>query len=226
MESALILDFDLRIPAEVYTLERFREWCRSEDFPETGRLDFLDGEVEIDMSPEDLYPHGVVKSALASALHALVAGDRDAGNVFVDRTRVSSREAGLSVEPDVVVVLWSSLAAGTVREVPAARGGEGRFIELEGAPDLVVEVVSDRSVQKDRERLPRLYARAGVPELWLADARGEELLFTIQTLTPSGYAEQPADADGWTPSPTLGREVRLVRQRTHFSRFRYSLQHR
>jgi len=226
MESALILDFDLRLPAEIYTLESFRRWALSDAFPESGRIDYLDGEVEIDMSPEDLYTHGAVKAAISTALCTLVVEERDAGSVFIDRTRISSPIADLSVEPDVVVVLWGSLDGGRVREIPAARGGDGRFIELEGAPDVVVEVLSDSSVKKDRERLPALYAKAGIPELWLVDARGEELAFSIQGLTPLGYASRPADADGWMRSAVLGVSFRLRRERTHGARWRYRLERR
>jgi len=109
------------------------------------------------MSPEDLHTHGTVKVAFASALHTLVA-DSDQGEVFVDRTRVVSRFAALSVEPDDVVVLWESLRSGRVRYVPSDT-------EIEGAPDVIVEVVSDGSIRKDTQRLPPLYSRAGIPEL-------------------------------------------------------------
>jgi hypothetical protein len=39
----------LRIPPEVGTLEGFRRWTSSECFPEDGRIDFLAGELEIDL---------------------------------------------------------------------------------------------------------------------------------------------------------------------------------
>ncbi|HXU44813.1 MAG TPA: Uma2 family endonuclease, partial [Thermoanaerobaculia bacterium] len=67
------------------------------------------------------------------------------GALFSDRTRVVSPAAGLSVEPDVVVVLWESLRQGRIREIPAAKAEADRFIELEEAPDLIVEIVSDSS---------------------------------------------------------------------------------
>lgn len=221
--AAVILDEDLHIPAGISSLDRFRHWSRSEHFPDRGRIDYLNGTLEVDLSPEDIYTHGVVKSAIASRLHGLVT-EAGRGNVLIDSTRIVCPEAGLSAEPDIVVVLWQSLKDGRIREVPAARGGEGRFIELEGAPDLVVEIVSDRSVHKDRERLPRLYAAAGVPELWTADARGEDMLFEIQVLTPEGYVRRPADPEGWAESPLLGRSCRLLRRKTELSRWGYELQ--
>lgn len=45
-----------------------------------------------------------------------------------------------------------------MKEVPAASGAADRYVELRGGPDLVVEIVGDASVGKDRNRLPELYA--------------------------------------------------------------------
>lgn len=204
----------LHIPAGVHVLDEFRRWCHGGEFPERGRIDYLQGDVEVDMSAEDLFTHGTPKAAIAARLHAMVVED-GRGTVFVDCTRVVSPAARLSVEPDVVVVLRESVAAGRVRLVPSSPPRAGRYVELEGAPDLVVEVLSDSSVSKDRLRLPELYARAGVAELWLADARGETPALEIRTLRPAGgYSRVPADGDGpdaWTPSPLLGCRFRLRR---------------
>jgi len=221
---AVIFEEQLAVPAGVSDLKRFRRWTWAETFPERGRIDFLAGTVEVDLSPEDLYTHGVVKTTITARLYPLVV-DSGRGSLFSDRTRVVSPAAGLSVEPDVVVVLWESLRQGRIREVPAGKAKEGRFIELEGAPDLIVEVLSDSSARKDRERLPRRYAAAGVPELWLADSRGAEVAFEIHTLSTAGaYERQPPDAEGWSYSPLLARRVRLVRRRNELSRWVYDLE--
>jgi Uma2 family endonuclease len=151
--------------------------------------------------------------------------DTGRGCLFSDRTRVVSPEARLSVEPDVVVVLWESLRQGRIREIPAAKAEEGRFIELEGAPDLVVEIVSDSSKRKDRERLPPPLRQGGDTRA-LADCRGDDLAFEIRTLSSAGYELQPTDAAGWRHSPLLGRRVRLVRSRNEFSRWVYDLETR
>ena len=112
-EHAIIFEDNFEIPMHALTFEGFRRWVHSPEFPETGRIDFLDGDIEVDMSPEDLHTHGIVKVAISSKLHTLVAGRL--GEVFSDRTRVVSRFAALSAEPDVVVVLWRSLQEGRVR---------------------------------------------------------------------------------------------------------------
>ena len=48
----------LSIPASARTLLGFVGWCHSPSFPEQGRIDYLAGDLEVDMSPEDLYTHG------------------------------------------------------------------------------------------------------------------------------------------------------------------------
>lgn len=212
----------LRIPAGARGLDGFRRWARSPEFPETGRIDYLAGELEVEMSPEDLYTHGAPKAEIAATLQELIARSGE-GVVFVDRARVTVPEAGLSAEPDVTVVLWESLDSSRVREVPAAGAAAGRFVELQGPPDLIVEVVSDGSVTKDRERLPALYAAAGVPELWLVDARGPRIDFTVQSLAGASYGKTFRRGE-WLASPLLGREVRLSRSRAAASRWSYRLE--
>ena len=215
----------LHIPAKAFRLEGFRAWAQSRAFPEHGRIDFLEGDLEIDMSPEDLYTHGTVKTAITATLHFLVA-EPGLGYVVSDRSRVSSPQADLSAEPDVVVLFWGSIERGQVKEVPSAKGEPGRYVELEGAPDLVVEVISDSSVRKDRRRLPGRYAAAGVPELWLVDARSrvKGLQFEIRTLEAGAYRLLEPDAEGWIPSPLLGRRFRLTRRQAYPGRWTYLLE--
>jgi Uma2 family endonuclease len=208
---AIFVEENFRIPEDASSFSGFQRWIESREFPETGRIDYLEGDVEVDMSPEDLFTHGAPKTAITSKLYILVDG-AGLGNVFTDSTRLASRFADLSVEPDVLVVLHDSLATGKVRLSPAARRkGPGRFSGLEGATDLVVEIVSDGSVKKDTQRLPPLYARAGVPELWIVDARGEDLRFEIHSLHNGRYQTVQPDTGGWLRSPHLGRAFRLIR---------------
>jgi Uma2 family endonuclease len=223
-EHAVIFEQELRIPTDAFTQEGFADWVGSESFPETGRIDFLAGDVEVEMSPEDLYTHGVVKTAVVLTLGDLIVRT-DRGDVFTDSTRVTSRFAQLSAEPDVVVVFRETLESGRVRLVPSQSREADRYLAIEGAPDLVVEVVSDGSQKKDTERLPPLYARAGIPEMWLADARGMEIRFTIFSLDGGSYRAVPPDTDGWTASPRLGRSFRLIRRRLDPLPWRYVLEH-
>lgn len=221
-EYAVIPEENWPVPPEAFTFEGFQRWLDSGGFPETGRIDFLAGQVESEMSPEDLHTHSVVKTAIGLVLGTLIY-ETGLGDVYVDSTRLTSKPAGLSVEPDVFVVLRETLESGRASFIPSSRGRSSR---VEGASDLVVEIVSDSSVTKDNQRLPRLYARAGVPEFWLADCRWDALRFEIHTLEEGRYVLQQPDADGWTRSPLLNRSFRLVRWSEPPFPWRYRLEYR
>lgn len=214
---------DLRIPNDIFDFEGFQRWVDSGDFPDTGRIDYLEGDIEVGISPEDLQTHSLPKGALYATLHSLAAGRL--GDVYTDRARVTNRFAGLSADPDVVVVFWDSLKAGRVRYVPAASGEPDRSSAIDGSPDLVVEVVSDSSERKDYQRLPLQYAKAGIPEMWIADARKTEVRFEIHTLKAGQYVRIESDEDGWIMSPLFGSAFRLTRQRTPTSSWYYILEH-
>ena len=213
----------LHIPRQTRDLAGFRAWAVSPHFPERGRIDFLAGDLEVDMSPEELQTHSLVKAEISSVLHFLVAR-AGLGEVHIDRTRISNPAADLSVEPDIVVILWETFDSGRLRRVPSARK-PGRFMEMEGAPDLVVEILSDSSVHKDRVRLPPLYAAAGVPELWLVDARKAPIRFEIQSLGPAGYRGIDPDPEGWFQSPRLSLSFRLQRRELRPGHWSYRLEH-
>jgi Uma2 family endonuclease len=153
--STLLLDQGIEIPT-IHTLEEFRRWSRSEGFPPRGRIDYVSGRIEIDMSPEDVFTHGTLKAEVATAIKRRV-DELDLGHTFIAETRVSSAAADLSAEPDVMVISHQSLEQGRVRLVPKATGEPDRYVEVEGGPDLVVEIVSDSSEPKDLQRLPQAY---------------------------------------------------------------------
>lgn len=214
---------NLRIPEDANTYDGFLRWSESGEFPETGRIDYLAGKIEVDTSPEDLYTHSAVKTAVALTLINLVS-ESERGEVFIDRTQVRSRFAQLAAEPDFVIVLDTSSDAGQVRRATSKRYPD-RIVALEGAPDIVIEIVSHSSVKKDYERLPPLYARAGIPELWIIDARSEDLLFSLHTLRDGNYEPVSPDSEGWLPSPRLGQVFRLLRwKRPNSGMWKYKLE--
>ena len=92
--------------------------------------------------------------------------------------------------------------------------------------DLVVEVVSDGSVTKDLKLLPPIYAKAGVPELWIADLRNDKVKLQIQTLDDGKYVVLASDKGGWMNSPRLGFAFRLTRHKTPMDSWHYVLEHR
>jgi Uma2 family endonuclease len=91
-------------------------------------------------------------------------------------------------------------------------GAKGGYVELEGIPDMVLEVMSDSSVHKDTEQLRELYWQAGIREYWLVDARKEPLTFEILRHTAKGYIATRKQA-GWLKSAVFGKSFQLT-QRT------------
>jgi Uma2 family endonuclease len=220
----IMYEENLPIPPDAYTLEGFWRWLESDEFPESGRIDFLDGEILADMSPESMYTHGAVKVEVITTLAELILRT-GRGDVQTDSCRFRSQFAGVSTEPDVMAVLNESVESGRVRFVPSTRHPE-QFLAYEGPVDLIVEIVSNSSVGKDLKQLPPLYARAGVRELWLLDTRKDRIRFDLLTLNGDRYVPVSPDPEGWLRSPRLKHSFRLVRfQQPPFPE-RYRLEHR
>jgi Uma2 family endonuclease len=57
--------------------------------------------------------------------------------------------------------------------------------EIRGAPDLVVEILSPATAEKDRIFKSRLYAKYGVQEYWIVDPK--EKTIEVLTLGKQGY---------------------------------------
>ena len=104
-------------------------------------------------------------------------------------------------------VLWETFASGTIREVPTKEGDD--WIELEGTPDWILEIVSPSSVAKDTVKLRGRYHRAQVPEFWLIDVRRNKLDFSMLLWHPDGYRPAPSKG-GWQKSRVFGKQFRLV----------------
>ncbi len=132
--------------------------------------------------------------------------------------------AELSVEPDIVFVSNEALKTGRARKIPKANEAPGRYVEIEGAVDLVVEIISDSSVTKDRRRLPAAYFEAGVREFWLVDARGEELQFQIHQRGKEEFQPVGIDDEGYQKSEVFNRRYRLDREADEISDWIYDLQ--
>lgn len=222
MATSVIFEEQLEIPF-MGSLAEFRAWALSDSFPKRGRIDFIAGRIEVDRSPEDIFCHGTVKTEMVSVLAQLVKG-RGLGYLLSDRTRVSCPATDLSVEPDIVFISEESIESGRVRLIPKATGEADRYVEVEGPPDLIVEIVSDSSVAKDTRRLPPVYARSGVREFWLADARGERVLFHIHHWTPEGYHLADRDAAGFQSSAVFQTAFHLLRYRNPHGRWAFDLQ--
>ena len=222
MSGKLLLDERFEIPMNLGSLEAFRRWAVSDTFPAEGRIDFIGGQIEVETPPEDLFTHGAVKTEMV-----VVLGQRakkvSPGDLFTDRTRISSPSGEFSAEPDIVFVSEDCLRSRRVSLVPKAGGQPDRYVEIVGAPDLVVEIVSDASVHKDTDRLPKAYFYAGVLEYWLVDARGDEVEFSVFGRGKARFERVSLDDGGFQRSEVFGAGFRLQRERRSLGGWNYDL---
>lgn len=210
------------IPPGAHTLEGFRRWSCSDDFPQHGQIFFIAGEIYIDMSPERLNSHNKIKTEVTRVGSTIVLQE-DLGEFFSDRTRLVHPGADLSVEPDALFISWASYESGLVKLIPTV--DEEDYIELEGSADWVTEILSPSSEKKDTEKLMRLYHLAKVKEYWLIDAREPKIRFSPFAWQPEGYQLIEAKG-GWYPSGVFGKSFRWQRKKNRINEWTYLLEAR
>jgi Uma2 family endonuclease len=156
--------------------------------PEDGkRHEIIDGDEY--MTPAPTTPHQRIVGRLFNRLYRH-AEDHARGEVFVAPCDVLLSETDI-VQPDVLFV--AAERARIVKE----RG-------IEGAPDLIAEVISEGNRRHDEVRKRKLYARHGVPEYWVVDPALETV--KVYRHPEDGYervAELTAEDDDAITTPLL-----------------------
>ncbi|MGE3270667.1 MAG: Uma2 family endonuclease, partial [Chloroflexota bacterium] len=140
------------------TLEEYLNWdC------EGVHAEWVDGEVVL-MSPVRAI-HQRILLFLARMLSSFCE-QHELGEVILANMRMylSSRPSGR--EPDLMFV-------------SAAHADRIKDARVEGPADLVVEIISPESDQRDRSEKFQEYEAAGVPEYWLIDPLRHEALFYV-----------------------------------------------
>lgn len=208
------------VPATSLRHSGFRDWVKSSEFPEGVRATYASGQVFVEMSPEATETHNKVKTAITADLVQLVRADR-LGEAYSDGTLFTNVGAAVSTEPDFLFASWEAFEAGRLRLIEKANRGDD-YIELEGTPDLIVEIVSDSAERKDLVTLREHYHAAGVPEYWIIDARGDTVRFQVLSRTNENYVAV-AEAAQPQPSRVLRRTFRIARTRNRAGRWDYRL---
>jgi Uma2 family endonuclease len=220
MISVVFDSAQVDIPVWVKDLASFRRWADSDDFPENGRICYLAGKVCIDMCHQQIFTHVLVKTKFTAVLSTLVEAEQR-GLLLGDGARLSNVDADIAVIPDALFVSTAALQD-RVRVIEGKKAGH---VELEGSPDMVLEVVSDSSVRKDTAALRQAYWEAGVREYWLVDARSDPPAFDVLRHTPKGYRATPKK-DGWVKSAVFGKSFRLTHRLNAFGHPEYKLETR
>jgi Uma2 family endonuclease len=155
--------------SERLTVSAFRQM----DFDDNDVFSYelLDGELVKKSAPTPF--HQRISRAIAFAMHTFVVQNK-LGEVLYAPVDVFLDDNN-AVQPDVLFL------ANDRRELVTADG-------VQGAPNLVVEIVSPSSVQHDRGKKMKLYERHNVEEYWLVDER---------TRSVEVYAKTSNAADGF-----------------------------
>jgi Uma2 family endonuclease len=156
--------------------EEFLAWA-----DEDRRAEWVDGEVAIFMPPR---PGHTQLGHLLATLLSIFARLNDLGEAIPAPVGMRLPSRPSFREPDVLFV---------------ARAHLDRITSawIEGPADLVIEIVSDDSVTRDRVEKLAEYAAAGIPEYWLFDPRPGHRDAAFHRLTDQGrYEPIPPDAAG------------------------------
>ena len=188
---------------ERYTWDQFRTW------PEGERWELIGGEA-FDMTAAPLVRHQWVVGHLFRHLAVLLDGKRC--QAFVSPIDVKFSDEDI-VEPDLIVV---------------CNPDQIKRTHIEGAPALVVEILSASTTVHDRIRKFNLYARFGVREYWIVTpypplvevfvlagdtyrlAAGYEQDDTLKSPTFPDLALPLTDAFGFPLEP--GERVEMVKE--------------
>ena len=159
-----------------------------EDYLKTSddeRWELLNGELV--MAPSRDTVHQGVLTHLAALLYTFVQ-ESDLGRVYAAPTDVVLSDTNV-VQPDLLFVSRE-------REQIITHAN------VQGAPDLAVEIVSPSTDERDRTVKRKLYAEHGVKEYWLVDP--DAMTVTVLVLGENAFEEAGTYRKGQTlTSPTL-----------------------
>lgn len=168
-------------PKERMSLEEFLAWADEDVWAE-----WENGEVKI-LSPAS-YKHQNIVCFLV-ALIRLFVEERDLGTVLTAPFAMHLPKSQRVREPDLLVVLTENL-------------DRIKSTHLEGPADLVIEIVSEESLLRDRGTKLAEYELDGVREYWLIDPERKQVDFFV--LGEGGrYEKRSPDARGVYKSVVL-----------------------
>ncbi|MEW6743340.1 MAG: Uma2 family endonuclease [Planctomycetota bacterium] len=171
----------------------FEEWTR-QTAVSPYRSELIRGHVV--MEPPAGYRHGRTTVRMVHALRSFVEA-RDLGEVLESSTGFHL-PTGDTLAPDITFISHERLA-GVPDQDPE------RF--LRAVPDLVVEVLSESTRQRDMKTKRAIYQASGVREYWLVDPRAQVITLV---LFESGTEQTFAAGDVVRSSVLAGLEIAVV----------------
>lgn len=193
---------EVLIPDWIEDNASFLRWAESDMAPTRGKIGYFQGRVWVDQTMEpDL--HNFIKSEVAITVGQWVRKN-DMGRYYTDGMLFSDPEIELSSEPDGIFVSKESKTTGKVW----LEKGNSSMV-LFGVPDLVLEVVSKSSRNKDLNLLHKLYHLAGIAEYWVINSLDKNPELVINRQAEKAYVPVRSQS-GWVKSSVLNASFRLV----------------
>lgn len=143
----------------------YEDYCNT---PEDKRYELINGELL--MTPSPFTNHQRISRKLAFELIKFVTENK-IGEVFVAPYDVYLDDENV-VQPDILFIAKNNLPIIGEKNV-------------QGAPDLVIEILSEHSAYRDMVQKKKLYARFGVREYWIVIPDSHEI--EIYTLKNNAY---------------------------------------
>jgi Uma2 family endonuclease len=144
----------VEIARHSFTVDEFERMGEAGIFPPAARLELIEGEI-VEMSPIGS-PHAACVKFLSRLFNELFGKDMLVGTQDPIRLNDFSEP-----QPDVALLRWRDDFYRSAHPTPA--------------DVLLVVEVADTTVETDRKVKVPLYARAGIPEVWLVNIPDERI---------------------------------------------------
>ena len=148
------------------TLVTYEDYC---NLPDDDGYELIDGELILAAAPSVI--HQIIQDNIGLSLNLFIRA-KNLGRMLYAATDVFLSDTNV-VQPDILFV-------------SKERAHILTYGVVNGAPDLVVEILSPSTAQRDRTQKRDLYARFRVPEYWQADSESRSV--AALTLAGDDYA--------------------------------------
>lgn len=171
---------------ERYTYDDYKTWKDSEDW------ELLNG-VAYAMSPSLTTRHQRISKKIAFEIESYLKGKTC--EVFYELDAVLSKDD--IAKPDIMVVCDKS----KITEK-----------NIQGAPDLVVEILSPSTSRRDKKTKLEIYRKSGVKEYWIVDPYNyliDVYIFEKVDKAPESYCYDADETENFIPVGIFGSELKL-----------------
>jgi Uma2 family endonuclease len=160
-------------PDEKFTYADYLAW------PDEERWELIEGEA-YNMSPGPGTTHQTLTGTIFRKISDFLEGKKC--RVFLSPLDVRLKECPADSDEDIFTVVQPDLLVVCDRSKIDARG-------INGAPDLVVEILSESTAYKDQTKKLALYEKHGVREYWIVNPGAKYIL--IYRAADNGLFDKP-----------------------------------